>query len=198
MTITFCNVATSPNNAGYGSGGDRFYSLYPLYAREAEPSAGNLAVAADGRLELQVLFDRSISDRHVNQSSILKPHDELVVFDRIDGDATVAPPQHAIIFGAKSSGGIPVRVNDPFEWRSMIDVTVIGGGAFEYYNDHVSINSSVVPVHNRPVVIHHFGMSRQRPFRNPLSGVLLIPERLPDPIFFSQCIEQRLCFRDFR
>jgi len=89
----------------------------------------------------------------------LKSHDELVVLDRIDGDATVAPPQHAIIFGAKSSGGVPVRMNDPFEWRSVIDVTVVGGGAFEYCNDHVSINSSVVPVHNRPVVIHRFGMS---------------------------------------
>jgi putative ABC transport system substrate-binding protein len=31
------------------------------------------------------LFYRGISDRHVNQSSILKPRDELVVFDRIEG-----------------------------------------------------------------------------------------------------------------
>ena len=61
------------------------------------------------------MFDRGISDRHVNQSSILKPRDELVVFDRIYGDATVAPTQHAVIFGAKSSGGVPVRVDDPFE-----------------------------------------------------------------------------------
>ncbi|MGA7230130.1 MAG: hypothetical protein WBX95_04240, partial [Xanthobacteraceae bacterium] len=64
------------------------------------------ATAAGGRKrELQVLFYRGISDRHVNQSSILKPRDELVVFDRIEGDATGAPPEHAIIFGAKSSGG---------------------------------------------------------------------------------------------
>ncbi|MFZ1151603.1 MAG: hypothetical protein WAR76_18000, partial [Xanthobacteraceae bacterium] len=62
--------------------------------------------------ELQVLFYRVISDRHVNQSSILKPCDELVVFDRIEGDATGAPPEHAIIFGTKSSGGVPVRVDD--------------------------------------------------------------------------------------
>jgi hypothetical protein len=58
------------------------------------------------------LFDQGISDRHVNQSSILKPRDELVVFDRIDDDATVAPPQHAAIFGAKTSGGVPVRVDE--------------------------------------------------------------------------------------
>jgi hypothetical protein len=31
----------------------------------------------------------------------------------------------------------------------------------------------------------------KRPFRNPLSGVLLPPEHIPDPIVFSQCIEQR-------
>jgi len=50
-----------------------------------------------------------ISDRHLNESSILKPRDELVVFDRIEGDATGAPPEHAVIFGAKSSGGVPVK-----------------------------------------------------------------------------------------
>jgi len=61
------------------------------------------------------LFDRVISDRHINQSSILQPRDELVVFDRIKGDATSAPPEYAIIVGAKSSGGVPVRVDDPFE-----------------------------------------------------------------------------------
>jgi hypothetical protein len=38
----------------------------------------------------------------------------------------------------------------------------------------------------------------KRPFRNPLSGVLLPPERRPDPIVFRQCIEPRLCFRDLR
>jgi hypothetical protein len=66
------------------------------------------------------LFDRVIADSYVNQRSILEPPDELVVFDRIDGDATVAPPQHAVIFGAKSSGGVPVRMEDPFEWRSWL------------------------------------------------------------------------------
>ena len=43
-----------------------------------------------GSLELQVMFNGVISNRHVNQSSILKPRDEPVVVDRIDGDATVA------------------------------------------------------------------------------------------------------------
>ena len=31
---------------------------------------------SSGSLELQVLFDRGISNRHVNQGSILKPRDE--------------------------------------------------------------------------------------------------------------------------
>ena len=34
--------------------------------------------------ELQILFDRVIADRYVNQCSTLKSRDELVVFDRID------------------------------------------------------------------------------------------------------------------
>jgi hypothetical protein len=66
--------------------------------------------------ELQVLFYWVISDRYVNQSSILKPRDDLIVFDRIERDATGAPPEHTIIFGAKSSGGVPVRVDNPFVW----------------------------------------------------------------------------------
>jgi hypothetical protein len=88
-----------------------------------------------GSLQLQVLFDRGISNRHVNQSSILKPRDELIVFDRIEGDATGAPPEHAIIFGAKSGGGVPVRVDDPFERRSVADVAVVRGDAIEHHND---------------------------------------------------------------
>src|SRR6476469_1821696 len=36
----------------------------------------------DRRPELQVLFDRGIADRHVNQGTILKPRDELIVVDR--------------------------------------------------------------------------------------------------------------------
>src|SRR5436305_272789 len=64
---------------------------------------------------LQIVFDRGISDRHINQSSTLETRYETVVLDRIEGDATIAPPQHAIIFGAKSSGGVPVRMHDPFE-----------------------------------------------------------------------------------
>src|SRR5271166_1282263 len=35
------------------------------------------------RRQLQILFDRIIADRHVNQRSILKASDELVVLDRI-------------------------------------------------------------------------------------------------------------------
>src|SRR6201981_3413584 len=97
--------------------------------------------------ELQVLFYRGLSDRHVNQSSILKPRDELIVFDRIEGDATGAPPEHAVIFGAKSGGGVPVRVDDPFEWGSVADVTVVRGEAIENYNDHISLSVSAVPAH---------------------------------------------------
>jgi hypothetical protein len=58
--------------------------------------------------ELQILFDRVIADRYVNQCSTLKSRDELVVFDRIDGDATVAQTQHAVISRAVSGGGVPV------------------------------------------------------------------------------------------
>jgi hypothetical protein len=68
--------------------------------------------------KLQVLFDRIVTDGHVNQRSILKPPDELVVLDRIDGDASVAPAKHAVVLRAKSSGGVPVRVQDPFKWRA--------------------------------------------------------------------------------
>src|SRR6201987_5980100 len=112
-----------------------------------------------GSLELQVLFDRGISNRHVNQSSILKPRDELIVFDRIEGDTTGAPPKHAIILGAKGSGGIPIRVDDPFERRSVADVAVVRGDAIEHYNDHIWINGSIIPVHNRLIGLHHLGMS---------------------------------------
>ncbi len=106
--------------------------------------------------KLQVLFYRGISDRHVNQSSILKPRDELIVFGWIEGDATGAPPEHAIIFGAKSGRGVPVRVDDPFERGSVAvrvddpfergsvaDVTVVRGDAIEHYNDHIWINGSI-------------------------------------------------------
>ena len=91
------------------------------------------------------MLDRGISDRHVNQSSILKPRDELVVFDRIDDDATVAPPQHAAIFGAKTSGGVPVRVDEPFERGRVVDVAVVGGDALECDDNQVWINGSVIP-----------------------------------------------------
>ena len=122
-------------------------------------AASGFALAREKKGELQVLFDRRIADRHVNQSTILKPGDELVVVDRIDGDAAVAPPQHAIVLGAKGGGGVPVRVHDPFERRRLVDVLVVGGNALEHDHDHVSINGSVVAVDDRLVVIHHFGMS---------------------------------------
>src|SRR6516164_480901 len=60
-------------------------------------SCASYAVDAAGiriGYELQILFDRVIADRYVNQCSTLKSRDKLVVFDRIDGDATVAQPQH--------------------------------------------------------------------------------------------------------
>src|SRR5215470_7999924 len=60
------------------------------------------------RVRIQILFHRVIADRHVNQCSTLKSRDELVVFDRIDGDATVAQAQHAVISRAVSGGGVPV------------------------------------------------------------------------------------------
>src|SRR5262249_29149808 len=109
---------------------------------------------------LQILFDQVIADRYVNQCSTLKSRDELVVFDRIDGDATVAQAQHAVIFRAISRGGIPVWMQDPFKRQRMIDVTVVGGSALEHGNDHVSINRTVVPVDDGLVTAHDFGMRR--------------------------------------
>src|SRR5215469_11708947 len=110
--------------------------------------------------ELQILFDRVIADRYVNQCSTLKSRDELVVFDRIDGDATIAQAQHAVIFRAISGGGVPVWMQDPFKRQRMIDVTVVGGSALEHGNDHVSINRTVVPVDDGLVTAHDFGMRR--------------------------------------
>src|SRR5262249_1295465 len=107
---------------------------------------------------LQILFDRVIADRYVNQCSTLKSRDELVVFGRIDGDATVAQAQHAVIFRSVSGGGVPVWMQDPFKWRRMIDVTVVGGNALKHSNDHVSINRTVVPVDDGLVMAHDFGM----------------------------------------
>ena len=75
-------------------------------------------------------IDRVIADRYVNQCSTLKSRDELVVFDRIDGDATVAQAQHAVIFRAVSGGGVPVWMQDPFKRRRVINVTVVGGNAW--------------------------------------------------------------------
>src|SRR5262249_60181545 len=85
--------------------------------------------------ELQILFDRVIADRYVNQCSTLKSRDELVVFDWIDGDATVAQAQHAVIFRAISGGGVPGWMQDPFKRQRMIDVIVVGGSALGHGND---------------------------------------------------------------
>ena len=49
-------------------------------------------------------------------------------------------------------------MNDPFERRRVVDVAVVGRDALQHDDDHVAINRAVVPVHDRLVVIHHFGM----------------------------------------
>ena len=92
--------------------------------------ADGRARACETGCELQILFDRVIADRYVNQCSTLKSRDELVVFDRIDGDATIAQAQHAVIFRAVSGGGVPVWMQDPFKRRRVINVTVVGGNAW--------------------------------------------------------------------
>jgi hypothetical protein len=84
------------------------------------------------RRQSQILRDRIVTDGHVNQRSILKPPDELVVLDRIDGNAAVAPAKHAVVFRAKSSSGIPVWVEDPFKWWRVVDIIVVGGDALEH------------------------------------------------------------------
>jgi hypothetical protein len=60
---------------------------------------------------------------------------------------------------ARKAAVVPVRVDDPFERWSVADVTVVRGDAIEHYNDHIWMNRSVVPVHNRLVGFHHLGMS---------------------------------------
>jgi hypothetical protein len=104
----------------------------------------------------QILFYRGISDRDVDQCS-LKARDDLVVFRRIDGDAAEAPPQHAVILGAITSCRVPVRVDDPFSIRRVVDVTIVRGHTLEDANDHVSINGFVVAIHDRPVMARHLG-----------------------------------------
>src|SRR6187402_3157325 len=73
--------------------------------RNARAISALPAIATD--IGLQILFDRGISDRYVDQCP-LKVRDEFVVFGRIDGDATVASPQDTVILGAKTSGRVPV------------------------------------------------------------------------------------------
>src|SRR6516165_3879559 len=133
-------------SSGTGQWGPKFRSL------------GWRDAAGIRRCELQILFDRVIADRYVNQCSTLKSRDEFVVFDRIDGDATVAQAQHAVIFRAVSGGGVPVWMQDPFKRRRVINVTVVGGNALEHGNDHVPINGTVVSVDDGLVVGHDFGM----------------------------------------
>ena len=71
------------------------------YSKLAHKRRNLAASLVRGRkLVLQILFDRGISDRHVDQCA-LKARDELVVFDRIDGDAAVAPPSMPLFLARK-------------------------------------------------------------------------------------------------
>ena len=106
---------------------------------------------------LQILLDRRVADGHVDQRAVLQPRDDRVVFDRIDGDAAVAAPQHAAVLGAIAGRRVPVRVDDPFERRRVIDVAVVGRDALKLGDDHVAIHGAVVAIDDGLVVIHHFG-----------------------------------------
>ena len=86
-----------------------------------------ITIKAVSRRQSQILFDRIVTDGYINQRSILKSPNELVVLDRIDGDAAVASAKRAVVFRAKGSGGVPVRVQDPFKWRRVVNVAVVGG-----------------------------------------------------------------------
>src|SRR6516225_1032791 len=104
---------------------------------------------------LQIQFDWIVADRYVNQCAVLKPRDELIVLHRVDGDAAVAPSEHAVISGAEAGCSVPVRVEDTLTGRRLIVVAVIGGAALKPHNNNVSINGPVIAVHNRLVVLHH-------------------------------------------
>ena len=58
-----------------------------------------------------------------------------IVFERIDDDATAAPPQTAAVFGAKASGRVPARMDEPFEWGIAIDVPGFSHDVRELVND---------------------------------------------------------------
>src|SRR5215469_2373868 len=68
-------------------------------------------------------------------------------------------PSTPLFLARKAAVVYPVRVDDPFERRSVADVAVVRGDAIEHHNDHIWINGSVVPVHNRLIGIHDLGMS---------------------------------------
>src|SRR5262249_46426661 len=105
---------------------------------------------------LKILVGRGSSGGCVG-AWLVKGGYDLVVFWRVDGDGGVAPAQQGVILGAITSGRVPVRVDDPFIRRRVVDVTIVRGHALEDGNDHVSINGFVVAVHDRPVMVRHLG-----------------------------------------
>ena len=102
---------------------------------------------SDGKLVLQILFDRGISDRHVDQCS-LKARDELVVFDRIDGSAAVAR-QHALL-GAKTSGRVPtlggamIDYLRCFGWNLLVGPSRLVGGRLPVDDQAIAFSSALL------------------------------------------------------
>ena len=79
--------------------------------------------SVDGKLVLQILFDRGISDRHEDQCS-LKARDELVVFDRIDGCSRCSAP--ACLLGAITSGRVPTLGGAMIDYLTCLGWNLLG------------------------------------------------------------------------
>jgi hypothetical protein len=74
------------------------------------------------RRQSQILFDRIVTDGHVNQRTILKPPTSWLFST---GSTVMRPlllPSMPVVFRAKCSGGVPVRVQDPFPLSKSYEV----------------------------------------------------------------------------
>lgn len=84
-------------------------SLVPLIRQHSQDDMLSRQELADdqaegagrGALVSEVLLDRRISDRDVDERSFEAP-DELIIVDGIDGDAAVAASQHALVLGSEA------------------------------------------------------------------------------------------------
>ena len=137
MSLAICNVCFAPRKR---TGNERpsmsaKFQKQPSTVRggiPGMPAYGNwhtrgeilpLHWSVDGKLVLQILFDRGISDRHEDQCS-LKARDELVVFDRIDGCSRCSAP--ACLLGAITSGRVPTLGGAMIDYLTCLGWNLLG------------------------------------------------------------------------